>query len=547
MRTVGAVFADFVEAPTGGPSQLLTELAGQTILQRTLRRLARVENLDARCLVVRERDHDVAQQAVADADLSETIEVFPSDTGIRTRRTLLQTARKWSLESWRGNLLGATWFDEYVEPREAAVVLKYYSADAVLCVDGHQPVLDPQIAASMIRHLRDNEHLAQHCFTQAPPGVAGVILCEAALKNLIELNIPYGLLLAYRPELAQLDPITFPACHHVPTEVAHVAARLTGDTRRSREQLDAALRELGDQADAGEILQWLSQPGRGRAGDLPVEVELELSTDDPLPDTRLRPRGSRVPQRRLTDLDAVARLAAQLACYDDRLVVVGGHGDPLLHPRFAEVCRLLRAGGVYGLAVVTPLVELSDHAFDALFANAVDIVEVQIDAHSAATYEHVHGRDAITQALSNIERIEIRRREQGIPQPIVLCSFTRHSATIEETEPFFDCWIERLGSALIRGYNEYCGVLPSDELLETVPGIREPCRRLATRLMLLADGSVPQCGQDLASEARLGDWASEPITDIWCGAGLRELRAAHQTLRLDHLPLCGRCKEWFRV
>ena len=40
MRIVAAIFADFAEANPGGPSQLQTDLAGRSVIGRTLARVA---------------------------------------------------------------------------------------------------------------------------------------------------------------------------------------------------------------------------------------------------------------------------------------------------------------------------------------------------------------------------------------------------------------------------------------------------------------------------------------------------------------------------
>lgn len=546
MKTVAAVFADFVTAPAGGPAQLGTPLAGTPILARTLGRLMEVEGLAARALLVQPRDREAAGQAVAAAGLAGRVDVLPLAGGPRPREQLIRAARKWNLESWRGGLLGLSWFDEFADARAAAAVLAHYRAEAVLCLDGHQPLLDPGIASAQLAHAREQAELARFVFTQAPPGLAGIVLRPAVLEDLLRLNIPLGLLLAYRPEIAQSDPITHPSCCHVAPGVAQCAARLTGDTRRSRELLEAALRDLGESAAAVDLCGWLRAPGHDRAGPLPVEVELELTTDDPLPDTTLRPRGARVPRRHLADLDAVARLAAELAAYDDRLVFLGGHGDPLCHPQFAEVCQRLRAAGVYGLAVGTHLVDLPDAAGEALFAAPVDVVEVRLDAVSPEQYARAHGRDAHGRVIANIERLEQRRRAQAAPRPIVVCSFTRSAATIPELETFYDHWVSRLGSAVIHGYNDFCGSLPPDDLLPTVPSVRGPCRRLATRLMLLADGTVAGCAQDIHGRRPLGDWRVEPLAAVWTGPALARLRAAHAALELEGLADCRRCTEWAR-
>ncbi len=546
MNIVGAIFADFATAPCGNPSQLATRLGGRTILAHTLRRLARVEGLTRRCLFVAPCDAQPAAQALREAELDGRIDLVSLDTPPRRRRTLLTAARKWNLESWRGGLLGSTWFDEYLDPPGVATLLNHCACDALLCLDGHQPVFDPELASAMVAHAQANIHESKMTFAQTPPGLSGAIVRREALVDILECNIPIGLLLSYRPELAQSDPINRPACYQAPPHVVHTPARLTGDTRRSRELLELALSELGPDPDAAALCRWLGLPGHDRAGPLPVEIELELTTVDPLPQTTLRPRGERVRRREIQDLAPVARLAAELAAYDDRLVFLGGHGDPLQHPQFAEVCRLLRAAGIFGVGLATPLVDLTPENLEALFANRVDVVEVMIDAHTADTYKLVHGSDRFEQVVANVNRIERARRERELPQPIVVCGLTRCAPTINEMERFYDHWIQNVGGAVIRGYNDYCGKLPRDTLLPTTPSVREPCRRLATRLMLHADGQVALCSQDVEGSFTLGTWSTQSLGDIWAGGALRGIRERHSQGNLEALPACRRCTEWIR-
>lgn len=546
MNIVAAVFADFAETFLGGESQLLARLGSRSVLGHTLARLMRVEGLERRCVFVRPRDEDAAGSVVSEAGLTGEIDVLALDDGARPRRRLLRSGRKWNLEGWRGSPLGTTWFDEYVEPLCVGRVLDHYRCAGVLCLDGHQPVLDVGIASQMIAHQRENDAEARLVFTQAPPGIAGILLRRDVTRELLEQQLPVGLLLSYRPEMPQLDPITKPMCLRIAAEVAQTPARLTGDTRRSRELLAAALAELGEDCDARGLSAWLREDGRDHAGSLPAEVELELTTDDPLPETTLRPRGDRVPRRRLEELDAVGRLARQLAAYDDRLLVLGGHGDPLLHPEFAEVCRQVRTAGVCGLAVATPLVELSDPALEALIDAGVDVLEVRLDANSAVTYRVVHNADAFERVLENIERIQAARRRRESAQPLVVCSLTRCAATLGELEAFFDRWIRVTGWAVIHGHNEYGGLLPVDSVLPMRPPVRGPCRRLGARMTLLADGRAVLCSQDVAGQRSLGSWVSQRVGELWCGAALGEARESHSRLVFDDYPLCARCREWFR-
>jgi spiro-SPASM protein len=546
MNFVAAVFADFAETFLGGESQLLTQLGSRSVLGHTLTRLMGVAGLERRCLFVRSRDEGTAKATVRELGLADEIDVLALDNGVRPRRRLLRCGRKWNLDAWRGSPLGTTWFDEYVEPLCVARVLDHYQAEGVLCLDGHQPTLDVGIATRMIAHQRENDAEARFVFTQAPPGAAGIVLRRDVTRELVEQQYPVGLLLSYRPEMPQMDPITRQSCLRITAEVAQTPARLTADTRQSREVVAQAFAALGEDCDADALCAWLRTSGHKRVRSLPVEVELELTTDDPLRETTVRPRGDRVPRRQLEDLNAVEGLARQLAAYDDRLLFLGGHGDPLLHSEFPDICRRIRAAGVCGLGVATPLMELPEPALDALVDGGVDVVEVQLDANSAATYRHVHNADAFERVLSNVERIQAARRTHESPEPLVVGSLTRCAATLDELEAFFERWIRATGAAVIRGYNEYCGLLPADSVLAMTPPTRGPCRRLDRRMMLLADGRAVLCSQDVTGAMSLGTWTSDALTDLWRGAVLRDARESHSRLAFDNYPLCMRCAEWFR-
>jgi CTP:molybdopterin cytidylyltransferase MocA len=544
VKIVAAIFADFEESFLGGPSALARRLGERTVVAHTLNRLLHVEALDGRCIFVRPRDEAKAREAVAAVPGGDRVDVLPLDDGMRARRGLLRSARKWGLSSWRGTPLGTTWFDEFLEPLAAARVLDHYGAEGVLCLDGCQPLLDPALATRMIAHARENAGELDFVFTQAPPGIAGVLLRRQTTRELLENQWPFGLLLAYRPEAPRGDLITRAMCCPAPPEVAQTSARLTADTRRSRETVESAIAALGERAGAQQICAWLA--ARARSETFPLEIEIELTTDDPLPHTSLRLRGQRVPSRRIADLEAVKGVAAQIAGYDDTAIVLGGHGDPLLHPQFPEICQRIRAAGVAGLGVTTALLDVSDAAFEALFEHGVDLLEVRLDAASGETFQSVHKRDAFDAVQANIERIDIERKRRLSPQPIVVPSLTRCAATLGEMERFFDNWIRRTGWAVLRGYNDYSGRLPPDSLLPTEPLIRRPCARLDKRLLLLADGTVARCEQDVRGEYPLGAWTEQSIEEIWAGTALHTLRAEHTASSGVRLPLCQTCHEWHR-
>lgn len=546
MKIALAVFADFEQALLG-PAQLETEIAGRAIIDHTLLRAAQIAQAKPPALVVRPRDEARAQAALHRTGLRDRFTLLPIDSGQRPRRRLIQSARKWALDSWRGGLLGTSWFDEYVEITEVARAVDTLECDALLCLDGHQPALDPTLADAMIAYQRDHASETDFVFTQAPPGLAGVLLGRQTLHDLLKMRMPFGMLLSYHPDAPRQDLLTKPMCYRVAPEIAQCAARLRGDTRRARTLLEQAFAALGPDCAGDELCRWLANGGFDRAAHLPVEVEIELTTEDPLHETRLRPRGPRCPRRSLPDLRPLERLAAELAEDDDALVWLGGFGDPLASPCVPDALAAIRAAGVSGLGLATPLVTLTEAHVEAIFAAQLDVLEVQLDANTPETYRDVHGADHFATVTANIARIASERQRRHSPQPIVVPSITRCTATRDEIEPFYDRWVRSTGAAIIRGYRRYGGLLEPDDLQGTTPLVRGPCRRINSRLMLHADGRAVLCSEDIAGEQVIGDWFEQSLADIWAGERRTAAIEQHRHLSLSGLPLCAACDQWHRL
>lgn len=511
MDVVVAIFADFEQTFLGGPSQLSEPLAGAPTMVHTLRRVSRVTGVGRRCVMVRPRDEAAARGMVSAAGLEGAFEVLAIDDGARPRRGLIRSARKWHLDGWRGTPLGTTWYDEYIEPLAVGRVLDHYRCDAVLCVDGHQAVFDPAWADGALRYLGSNSEEAGFVFSPAPPGLTGIIVGRQTAAELLREDMPIGLLLSFRPERCRGDAITQSMCYQIGTAVTQTSGRFMGDTRRGREVVAAGLTACGEEASAEALCGWWNAHRDLHPEALPVEVELELTTRRPFEPPALYPRMRDVSARHLSDLGAVSALAEELAAYDDRRVILGGHGDPLCHEAFPEVVRRLREGGVCGIGVATWLYDVSDAAFEALFEHEVDVVEVRLNANSSGTYAAVHGVDGFEQVLGNMERIEKARRARVSPPPLLIPSLIRSEATLEEMESFFDRWIRSVGSAVIRRYSDYGGLLASDGLLKSVSESAEVCCGMGETPVFLADGGVVIGGEDYAGMGPIGDWLSEPI------------------------------------
>lgn len=540
MKIVAVLIADLDRTPIGTTSRLANELRGVAILRRTVERIQRSRRVDQIVVAAPPSQFDRVQLILNGTDaMVESVDLPPPPY-----RRLVTVARKWSLDSWRGGLGGSAAFDEYTDTAVHLAIARKTEAGAVVVVAPGAVLLDPAMLDAMIEHHVANADDARLTFAQAPPGLTGTIIQTAVLEELAPQNAPPGWGLAYKPDAPAIDVAFRSCCYAAPRSVRHCAGRLTADTDRSIRTIERIL-DAGDDLPAEQVGQLLIEYS-ATIESLPREVEIELTTDDPLPNTRLRLRGDHVPSRGPIAVETIERLAIELvAGNDDALVVLGGHGDPLLHPQLTAILGSLRRAGVYGICMYTTGQSLTDDALSAIIEHQVDVVVIHADAWGAETYRALNGGD-LTVVNAAVDRLIRARTDARQPAPIVIPQMTKCVENVEEMDAFFDGWIRRSGCATIAGFSDYGGRLDDLAVTDTSPPRRSVCRRLWRRCVILADGSVVACDQDAAGSLRLGQIDTASLGEIWNGQAASRLRGMHQSMQLDERSLCARCSQWHR-
>jgi len=541
MKTIAALIVDLDKSPIGTASRLAEPVAGAPVLRRTVDRLQRCRNLSD--IVITAPPHQCDRVRAILAGTNAVVE--PTDTPTPPYQRLVAVARKWSLDSWRGGLGGSAFFDEHTNTAVHTALARQHSADAVAVAAPGSALIDPAMLDAMVEHHARHAESARLTFAQAPPGLAATIIQTDVLAELAAQNAPPGWGLAYKPDAPSMDVAFRACCYAAPPQVRHASGRLTADTARSVRTIEAVLATYDDPT-AAQVGGWLTASAAQDIEPVPHEVEVELTTDDPLPETRLRPRGDRVPSRGPLPVEYVDRIARELSAdNDDALVVLGGYGDPVLHPRFAHVLGALRRGGVFGICVYTTGQSLGDEALGAIIEHQVDVVVVHLDAHTPATYRKLNGGE-LAVATGAVGRLITARTDAGQPAPIVLPQMTKCVENVEQMDAFFDDWTRKTGCAVIAGYSNYAGRLDDLAVTDTSPPQRAPCRRLRRRCVVLADGSITACDQDVDATLILGHLGGATLADAWRGPSAARLRAVHDSNRLGDVDPCNRCTQWHR-
>ena len=551
MKTIATIQVDLEVTSLGTASRLGDDLHGKPVLRRTVERISRATRIDGVHVLCPSAQFD----RCADLLKGTRAQLHRHDAGPSPWGQLVQTARKWSLDGWRGGIGGTTSFDEHTDCRLIEGLLQTVECDTVLSIPAASPLIDPALADQMIQHRSSLGEDVRLVFAQAPPGVAGVLLDAGLVKELQEKNSPVGWVFGYKPDSPEKDLIVQPCCYGVAAEVRYAVGRVVVDTDRSLAAVTAILDEHDD-PDAACIGRWLARYQVSQDEPLPREVEIELTTDDPFPEALLRPRGERIERRGPIDPDVVGQVAAELCRFDDALIVLGGLGDPLEHPRFSAVLRAIREAPsqgrrIYGLAVRTTAANLTDEHIEAMIANRVDVLQVTLDAWTATTYSlvqspHDPSKADLADVLKRLDRLAAVRQEHRSVQPITLPDMTKARDNVHELDEFHDGWLRRGGAVSISACSHYAGQCEDRSAAPMAPAARIGCGRIRSRCMVLADGRVVLCDQDIHGHHAVGRLGEHSLEQLWRSEPFQHVRASHRAGEFDPTPLCAACEEWHR-
>lgn len=555
MKVIAVMQVDLDVTPIGTRSRLGFELGGVTVLRRTIEQIKRMQHACAIYVLCPEAQMPRCRFLTADCGVT----LVPCSGDAPPWRSLVASARKWSLDGWRGGIGGAVGYDEFVDCRALAGLLDTVDvdADAVLCVPPDAPLLSPELSDGMIDLLASTMDDSRMIFCQAPPGLSGLLLQNDLIREVGGQNMPIGWVFSYKPDMPQKDLIFLPCCYEVPPELRYAAGRLVCDTDRSvRRVMDLMKDHPG--ADARTIGTWLQNRDAVHLDERPREIEIELTTADPFPENLLRPRGDRVPSREPISTETVEAITRELCEDDDALIVLGGFGDPLRHPRFVDVLSAIRRvtqatghASSIGLCVRTAGVDLSDAVIDGLIEHGVDVLQVTLDAWTPELYDTVHAcepRDGtmLERVCARLDQLSRRREVLRSVRPILVPDFVKAKDNLHEMDAFHNGWIRRHGAVSITGYSHHAGQLEDRSVMRMCPPTRTPCRRVRSRAMVLSDGVVTMCDQDFHGAHPIGRIGETGLTEMWCGRTLQQIRGDHQRGRYDTTPLCAACDEWHR-
>ncbi len=510
----------------------------QAVLGWTLQRLGLAKNVESAAILCWE---DQLEHVAALAGEHDTHVLAKGPRMPIPAIESVAAARRWA-DGWRGGPLFTCDFDLGFYGQWVKEIVEKLGSDAVIMIDPSAGLVDPKLVDNIIEHARTRENV-ELVFTQAAPGLGGVLLRPAMVDRLAAANTHPGRILHYLPEQPMRDPISGESCYPVPTPVARTTRSFRLDSDRQITRLTEAAISLNGElvkSDSEELLNRLAWTGDFDS--LPREIVLEINTNRATSPIFWPGQFARI-ERAAMSLDVAKRIFAEIG--DEVRVTLAGVGDPMMHDGLFEIIDAAKRSGVAALHVQTDLLPDDEEFVTRLAESEIDVVSVNLPAMTPRTYATVMGVDQFGRVIENIRRFITRRHERSRGVPILIPQFAKCQANLAEMETWYDQWLKALGAAVILGPSDCAGLVPDCAVADMAPPLRRACNRLWSRMTILSDGRVVSCEQDVTAKQVVGDVKSQSVRLIWRD-GLRDMRSAHKSGCWNSKPTCAGCREWHR-
>ena len=251
-------------------------------------------------------------------------------------------------------------------------------------------------------------------------------------------------------------------------------------------------------------------------------------------------------------LDKYKQLVDKLAPYKDtvKMFDLFGLGEPLLDPQIMERVRYAREAGFRNLSFSTNAHLLSADKQQALLESGIETLIFSIDGFKAATHEAIRPRTKFDRVVGNCLEM-IGRRNAGNYKTRFVVRFVHQPSNAAEWEDYRAFWLSRLSldrrDVIIRydvhdWSGQVDGITPNRPDGDIDPIAGEPCHHIFEKLVILADGSVALCFEDiLEAQFNFGNVFEEDPIDIFNSPRFNKLRTLHRDGKRGNLNICGHC------
>jgi len=224
------------------------------------------------------------------------------------------------------------------------------------------------------------------------------------------------------------------------------------------------------------------------------------------------------------------------------------NGEPLLHPQLPQIISLLKLNKIK-TRLSTNATLLTEEISFKLMKAGLDYIVFSVDGSTKETYEEIRKGAKFEEVEENIFNfLQIKKKYNFHTKTQI--QIIKMKENEKEIKDFIEKWrktdinfinVKSFCSRVMRA-REIVRFADPKKLKEKILK-RPPCFYLWETLVILWNGDVIVCCQDLMGELKVGDLKKETLLDIWNNIKMQELRNKQLHGDFSMVP-CNQCPDW---
>lgn len=218
-------------------------------------------------------------------------------------------------------------------------------------------------------------------------------------------------------------------------------------------------------------------------------------------------------------------------------------GEPLLHPRLSEIIKKLKDNNIR-TRLSTNATLLTKEVSYKIMSAGLDYIVFSVDGNNKDSYENIRVGANFEKVVQNIlDFLEVKKINNfGTKTQI---QFIKTRLNKNETKQFIKRWMSTdIDCVNIKSLSNRAGKVDLTDFLRKKKHFKknnfEPCFYLWDTLLVLWNGKVIPCCQDLLGDSVVGDANIDTLENIWNSAEIQRLRRDH----INH-KFSGACANCF--
>lgn len=250
-----------------------------------------------------------------------------------------------------------------------------------------------------------------------------------------------------------------------------------------------------------------------------------------------------------------SKIVESLCPYKERIEMFDfiGLGEPLLDPFIFERIRYVKKKGFRNLAISTNAQLLDKGNQKELLDTGIETVLFSIDGVNKHTHENIRKGISFEKVIENVQGIVKLRDQSGCATRFIM-RFIKQESNQDEWEDYKLFWSARLSTKkgdFITTYDMHTWggeICQKNEILKKGPwgydekDDRMPCHNIFDKMIILTDGSVPLCSEDLLrARFSFGNTNEMSAFDIYNSEKFNEIRKIHIAGNKNTMMPCREC------